>query len=101
MHEVWQISNETDFLVSKVLFSKHQYYPLEYNSLGQLHTNGDVVPTFSSSAASLQPVWPSTVKTDDLAKSGEIVNEFLVKLCLLALFLKICIGLTSSIKGRL
>ena len=48
------------FLFTKVfIFFKHKCYPLQNTSLGQLHTVGDVVPTFGSSAGSLQPVWPS------------------------------------------
>ena len=38
---------------------KHQCYPLQNSSLGQLHTDGDVVPAFGSSAGCLQPVWSS------------------------------------------
>ena len=46
-YEVWQKSNETDFLFTKVfIFFKHQYQ-FQNSFLGQLHTNGDVVPTFS------------------------------------------------------
>ena len=56
-YEVWQKRNETDFLFTKVFyFFKHQCYPLQNSSLEQLHTDGDV-PTFDSSAGSLQPVW--------------------------------------------
>ena len=59
-YEVWQKSNETDFLLTKVfIFFNHQCYLLQNSSLGQLHTDGDVVSTFGSSAGS-QPVWPST-----------------------------------------
>ena len=39
-----QKSNETDFSFTKVFFFKHQCYPLQNSSLGQLHTDGDVVP---------------------------------------------------------
>ena len=38
------------------IFFKHPFYSLQNSSLGQLHTDGDVVPTYGSSAASLQPV---------------------------------------------
>ena len=56
---MWQKSNETNFLFTKVfIFFKHQCYPLQNSYLGQLHTEGDV-PTFGSSAGSLQPVWVS------------------------------------------
>ena len=41
-----QKSNETDFLFTKVLFFKHQCYPLQNSSLGQPHSHGDVLPTF-------------------------------------------------------
>ena len=40
-------------------FVFNQCYPLQNSSLGQLHTDGDVVPTFGSSAGSLQTVWSS------------------------------------------
>ena len=57
---MWQKSNETDFLFTKVfIFFKHQCWPLQNSSLGQLHIDGDDVPTFGSSAGSLQPVWSS------------------------------------------
>ena len=57
---MWQKSNETDFLFTEVfIFFKRQCYPFQNSSLGQLHTDGDVVPTFVSSAGSLQPVWSS------------------------------------------
>ena len=60
MYEVWQKSNETDFLFIKVLIVfKHQCYSLQNSSLGQLHTDGDVVLTFGSSVGILQPVWSS------------------------------------------
>ena len=52
IYEVWQKSIETDFLFTKVfIFFKYQCSPL-----GQLHTDGDVVPTFDSSAGSFQPL---------------------------------------------
>ena len=40
-------------------FFKHRCYPLQNSSLGQLHTNGDIVLTFGSSSGSLQQVWSS------------------------------------------
>ena len=40
-------------------FFKQQCYPLQNSSLGQLHTDGDVVPTFGSSTGSIQSVWSS------------------------------------------
>ena len=46
------------YLPKFIFFFKHQCYPLQNSSLGQLHTDGDVVPTFGSSAGSLHPVWP-------------------------------------------
>jgi hypothetical protein len=55
-----QKSNETDFLFTKVvIYFNHQCYPLQNSSLGQLHSNEGVVPTFGSSAGNLQPVWSS------------------------------------------
>ena len=45
------------FYSPKILFFKHQCYPLLNSSLGQLHTYGDVVPTFLSNAGILQPIW--------------------------------------------
>ena len=60
IYEMWQKTNETDFLITKVFtLFKHQCYPLQNSSLGQLHTNGDNIPTFGSSAGSLQLVWSS------------------------------------------
>jgi hypothetical protein len=48
------------FLFTKVfIFFKHQCYPLQNSSLGQLHADGDVVPTFASSVESLQLIWSS------------------------------------------
>ena len=58
--EVGEKSNETDFLFTKgFIFFKHQCHPLQNSSLWQLHTDGEVVPTFGSNAGSLQPVWSS------------------------------------------
>ena len=60
VYEVWQKSDETDFYLPKCLFfSNINLYPLQNSSLEQLHTNGDVVPTFGSSAGSLKSVWSS------------------------------------------
>ena len=57
-YEVCQ-SNETHFLFTKVfIFFKDQCYLFQNNFLGRLHTDGDV-PTYGSSAVSLQPEWPS------------------------------------------
>jgi hypothetical protein len=54
IQKVCKLSNETDFLLTKVfIFFKHQCYPLQNSSLGQLHTDGDVVLTLASSAISL------------------------------------------------
>ena len=51
---MWQKSDETDFLFTKAyIFFKHQCYPLQNSSLGQLHTDGDVVPTFLSCTGSM------------------------------------------------
>ena len=45
IYKVCKLSNETDFLFTKVfIFFKHKCYPLQNCSLGQLHTNGDIVP---------------------------------------------------------
>ena len=60
IYEVWQKSNETDFLFTKVfVFSNINVIPFKNSSLGQLHTDGDSVPTYGSNAGSLQPVWSS------------------------------------------
>ena len=60
VYKACKLSNETDFLFTKVfIFFKHQYYPLQNSCLGQLHTDGDIVPTFDSNTGSLQPVWSS------------------------------------------
>ena len=43
---MWQKSNETNYLFTKVfIFFKHQCYPHQNSSLAQLHTDGDVVTT--------------------------------------------------------
>ena len=54
IYEVWQKNNETDFLLSMnfILFT-NQGYPLQNNSLGQLHSDGDVVSIVRSSAGRL------------------------------------------------
>jgi hypothetical protein len=48
---VWQKSNETNFLLTMnfILFT-NQSYPFQNSSLGQLHSDGGVVSTVSSSA---------------------------------------------------
>ena len=43
--------------LAKYLF--FQCYALQNRSLGELHTDGDVVPTFGSGTGSLQSVWSS------------------------------------------
>ena len=46
------------FYLPKFLFIfKHQCYPLQNSSLGQVRTDRNFVPTLGSSAGSLQPVW--------------------------------------------
>ena len=54
MYVVWQKSNETDFLLTMnfILFT-NQGYPLQNNSLGQLHSDGGVVSIVRSSAGRL------------------------------------------------
>ena len=47
------------FYLQNAHFFKHQCYPLQNSSLGQLHTYGDFVPTFGSSAGSFKPLWSS------------------------------------------
>ena len=54
-YEVGNLSNETDFLFTKVLI----FFKNQNSSLGQLHIDEDIVPTFASSAGSLQPIWSS------------------------------------------
>ena len=51
---VWQISNETDFLLTMnlILFT-NQGYPLQNSFIGQLHCDGGVVSIFRSSAGRL------------------------------------------------
>jgi len=57
---VWQKNNETDFLLimNFILFTK-QGNPLQNSSLGQLHSDGDVVSIVSSSAGRLLLVYLS------------------------------------------
>ena len=57
---VWQKSNETEFLstVNFILFT-NQGYPLQNNSLGQLHSDGGVVSIVRSSAGRLLLVYLS------------------------------------------
>ena len=55
IYKVCKLSNETDLLFTKVfIIFKHQCFTLQNSSHGQLHTNGDIVPTFVSSTGSLQ-----------------------------------------------
>ena len=51
---VWQISNETDFLLTMnfILFT-NQGYPLQNSSLGQLHSDRGVVSIVRSNAGRL------------------------------------------------
>jgi hypothetical protein len=53
-YEVWQKSNETDFLltINFILFT-NQGYPLQNSSFGQLHSDGGVVSIVGSSARRL------------------------------------------------
>ena len=53
-YTVWQKSNETDFLLTMnfILFT-NQGYPLQNNTLGQLHRDGGVVSIVLSSAVRL------------------------------------------------
>ena len=53
-YEVWQKSNETDFLLTMnfILFA-NQGCPLKNSSLGQLHSDGSVVSILRSSAGRL------------------------------------------------
>jgi hypothetical protein len=55
-YEVWQKSNETDFLltVNFILFT-NQGYSVQNSSLGQLHSDGGVVSIVRSSAGRLLP----------------------------------------------
>jgi len=57
---VWQKSNETDFLLTMnfILFA-NQGYPLQNISLGQLHSDGDVISIVRSSTGSLLLVYLS------------------------------------------
>ena len=57
---VWQKSNETDFLLTMnfILFT-NEGYPLQNSSLGQLHSDGDVVSIDRSSAGRLLLVYLS------------------------------------------
>ena len=52
MYEVWQKSNETDFLLTMnfILFT-NQGYPLQNSSLGQLHCNRGIVSIVLSSVS--------------------------------------------------
>jgi len=49
-YTVWQKSNETDFLL---IVLANQGYPLQNSSIGQLHSDGDVVSIVRSSARRL------------------------------------------------
>ena len=53
-YEVWQKSNETDFLLSMnfIIFT-NQGHPLQNGSLGQLHSDGGVVSIVRSGAVKL------------------------------------------------
>ena len=54
LYEVWQESNESDFLLTMnfILFT-NQGYPLQNGSLGQLHSDGGIVSIVRSSAVRL------------------------------------------------
>jgi hypothetical protein len=54
MYEVWQKSNETDFLLTMnfIIFT-NQGYPLQNSSLGSLHSDGGVVSIVRSGAVRL------------------------------------------------
>ena len=57
---VWQKSNETDFLLTTnfIIFT-NKGYPLQNSSLGQLHSDVDVVSVVRSSAGRLLLVYIS------------------------------------------
>ena len=57
---VWQKSNETDFLltINFILFT-NQGYHIQNSSLGQLHSDGDVVSIVRSSAGRLLLIYLS------------------------------------------
>ena len=60
-YDMWQKNNVIDFLFTKVFFFKHQCYPLQNCSLG------DIVPTFGSRSGSM--VWYGLVNyllSDDI-----------------------------------
>jgi hypothetical protein len=54
VYEVWQKSNETDYLLTMnfILF-KNQGFPLQNSSLGKLHSDGGVVSIIRSRAGRL------------------------------------------------
>jgi len=60
MYVVWQKSNETDFILTMnlILFT-NQCYPLQNNSLEQLHSDGGVDSFVRSSAGRLLLVYLS------------------------------------------
>ena len=60
LYVVWQKSKETDFLLTMnfILFT-NQGYHLQNSSLGQLHSDGDVVSIVCSSAGRLLLVYLS------------------------------------------
>ena len=90
INEVWQKSNETDFLFTEVfIFFKRQCYPFQNSSLGQLHTDGDVVPTFVSSVGSLQPVRSSACPLHSFGGFQKYRND--------VLWLTVCPGGTNSV----
>ena len=65
------------FYLPKFLFFKHQCSPLQNSFFGQLHTDGDIVPTFGSSARSLQPVWFSACPLHSFGSFLKSPNEVL------------------------
>ena len=62
------------YLPKFLLYIKHQCYPLQNSSLE--HIDGDVVPTFGSSAGSLQLVWSSACL---FVPPGQTVNQVFYK----------------------
>ena len=65
------------FIIYFIMFFKHQCYPLQNSSLGQLHTDLDVIPTSSSIAGSLQPVWYSECPLHSFESSLKPRNDVL------------------------
>ena len=75
-YQVWQENNETDFsFTNDFISSKYQCYHHQNSTLGQLHTDGDVVLSFGSSHVTL-PYPPPNVDVFLFPKLNNGLKEY-------------------------